>query len=125
MKEKRTHILSAIVLAAIYVFGIVNCINTVNISHVSIQENNISTDKIESVGNDLFAHATPSDSSIFSLTEYSDYNDFRSKTSPSFHSSLIFSNETKARVKQYTNYHFSISFRYRKSDLIFPFHYFW
>lgn len=117
-------IVGALLLTAIYC----GAIAIVTTSFTSVDSQNATNPKQEkysaTVSNNLLYHNIQSESSINSLVNLSDpslkdtFNIFVGIT-------VQASKLSKATFAQYSNFSRNLLIRYRKTDLIFPAHYFW
>lgn len=114
-------ILGATVLLAIYCFAI--SVVTTSLSRSQFQK--IDQDKyFSNVTSNLYFHTSPSESSV---------NNFTNFASPVFKNvytglwAIVKAIEhvSEAEFSQYTITSGNFLINYRKSDIIFPFHYFW
>ena len=113
-----------LLLIAIYCFAIGNI--TKSISHYNIQ-NTQATEQQEyfaTVSTNLFCHTSQSETSL------SSFNDFPSPSFKNSFNSLWAINKTAEQsferaFSQYTFIYRNFLIRYRKANIIFPFHCFW
>jgi hypothetical protein len=118
-------IIKVLLLVSIYCFGV--CISTKALPYSSahpIEQNNKQHKYVTSASKILFFHTEQSEDSLSSLSEYSLQN-FKLSYTDFWVTSLSIEILCKATFKQYKNHLKTILIRYRKSDLIFPFHNFW
>lgn len=117
-------ILAATLLTVIYCFSIDTVTNT--IAHYAVADHlNTSQEKIISeFSSKLFCHTTQSESSL---------NNLNNLPAPTFKNpsiefggvSIAAEQLFNSEFAQYTSCSGKILINYRKSDIIFPFHYFW
>lgn len=123
---KNTHqIIKVLLLISIYCFGIYLSADTsAYFSEQNVVKDNKQQEYVSATSKVLFIHTQQYETSLSNLTEYS---------LPSFESAnnlfWLISNSNEllfnSKFKQYQNHLKTILIRHRKSDLIFPFHYFW
>ena len=123
--KNRYKILKGLLFFIIYCFGIVVFTNTLSSKSVqSVEQNNVQKDYFANVSKVVFFNIDDSESLLSSLNEYASPNfklPFKGFYLVTYTGELYF----KSKFKQYKNNLNKILIRYRKSDLIFPFHNFW
>lgn len=118
------HISKVLLLITIYCFGILASAKSVHQGIHAVQSTNEQQDFLVNASKVHFLHTQQSENLLTSV-ELNVSPDF--KWSFDDFGKAIFSNELEysAKYKQYKNHLQTIRIRYRKSDLIFPFHSFW
>jgi hypothetical protein len=122
--KKQNNILSVLFFITIYCFGIGFSIQKTTFSYKFTEIGKKHKKQISSLSNALYFHTPATETTFSEITEYS---------IPNFNQNLdsfwviMFSSELRfyAIFRQYKTYLKTILVRYRKSDLIFPFHNFW
>lgn len=122
--KSRSRILSVVFLTAIYCFAI--GVVTKSVAHSNFQSNSFASQELyfSDFSTKLFCHTSQSESSV---------NNNINQPVPSFKNSfkgLLALAKTKELLfesvfSQYNNISRNFLIQYRKSDIIFPFHYFW
>ncbi|MCB0427573.1 MAG: hypothetical protein KDD16_09750 [Mangrovimonas sp.] len=122
--KKKNNILGALFLISIYCFGIGFSAQKTASHYELIETGNKHEKQFSSLSNALCFHTQTSETVLSGITEYA---------SPNFNQNfegfwaITFSTELRlyALFKQYKTYFKTILVRYKKTDLIFPFHNFW
>lgn len=118
--KSSNRILSVVFLIAIYCFAI--SVITKSFAHSDFQNKQTSSQEkiISDFSTKLFCQTSQSESSV---------NNFNNLPTPNFKNSFTVVKVTEqlfeTEFSQYTFFSRNILTSYRKSDLIFPFHYFW
>ncbi|MFC0605166.1 hypothetical protein [Winogradskyella pulchriflava] len=123
--KNTNHILKVLLLITIYCFGIYASAKTVHYPSVlTVQNTNEQQDYLVNTSKVHFLHTQQAEN-ILTSVEINVSPDF--KLSFDDFCKLTFSNELQysAKYKQYKDHLQTLRIRYRKSDLIFPFHNFW
>lgn len=119
------HISKVLLLITIYCFGICVSAKTLHVSSgPSFQNTNEQQDNLVSASKVHFLHTQPSES-ILASVEIAGLPDFKLAFDVFCKPTVSFELQNLARYKQYKSHLQTLRIRYRKSDLIFPFHNFW
>lgn len=117
-------ILSVVFLTAIYCFAI--GVVTQSLAHANFKDKSASSQEkiISEISSKLFYHTSQTESSLNSFNIFS----FKNFKNPFIvFSPLVINTEELfcSEFSQYFSFSRNILIKYRKSDMIFPFHYFW
>lgn len=117
-------ILSAVVLIAIYCFAINTATKSIN--HSNFQHNSNSTQEkyFSDLSTKFFCHTSPPESLV------ENYNNQPNSSFKNPFNGLWVKIKTteqlfKTTFSQYINFSINFLIQHRKTDIIFPFHYFW
>lgn len=119
------YILKGLLLLTIYCFGLCTSALTVHAPSVEIEhQTNKQQDTIVNATKVHFLHTQQSEN-LLAVVEYKPASDL--KLAFKDYSKFTFSTDLQilASFKQYKSYYQTLRIRFRKSDLIFPFHNFW
>ncbi len=122
--KNSVRIIGVTILTAIYCFAVTAVANPPIISDYENQQTTEQEQYLTVISNSLFCHTSQSENSV---------NSFNNFPLPNFknlfdkHCSITKSIEQlfESEFAQYDNFSINFLIQYRKSDIIFPFHYFW
>jgi hypothetical protein len=123
--KNRNNILTVFLLVSVYCFGIyVHATTSPSFNQQVTENSNNQKANLEASSKTLYTH-TQQFENLFSDVAERPLLDLKLQLSAFWNIAYTNSLRHKTTFKQYTTYLKTILIRHRKSDLIFPFHYFW
>lgn len=119
------HISKVILLITIYCFGICASAASISAGHVEVLQGDTSQNEfVVNTSKVHFLHIQQAETVLASTTDIT-FPDYKLSFKDYCNSSLTDQLQFLASYKQYKNHLKTLRIRYKKSDLIFPFHNFW